>query len=181
MKPTLFLLLLLFTSTIVSAQYLSCAVTVSTIINNKPVILKSEEGVLTLNSKSGDIELKVKNSSLMNETDTFNALFHLLEDDIVFTGNIQNNIFTFLNQEANTGKNFPLQGTLNINTLALQMVASYSATKINNQRDDLSRNLKMSLFINFPAAAARLNKYYPAGVGDFLIQVNEVTTNIVEE
>jgi hypothetical protein len=183
MKSKLLLTCLLICSsaTIVLAQLNSCIVTFSTTVNNQPVILRSESGVLMLNSKSGDLILRVNSSSLISETDSFGTMFHLPEKDIIFTGNFQSSsILQLVNQQGNSGRTYPITGTLDINSQSLQMNANYSMLKINNQREELSRNLKMSLFITFPAATAKLNKYYP-GISDIMIQVNEATTNIVEE
>jgi hypothetical protein len=162
------------------AQFSSCNVLLSTVVNNKPVVLKSADGVLLLNIKSGDLTLRVSSGSFFNERDTVTTRLFQDNDDIVFIGNIQNNILQIINQQANGGKNFPMTGTLSINHLTLSTKANYSAFKMNNQRDDLARNLKMSVFITFPAAAARLNKITPLIQGDVVIQVNEGTTNIIE-
>jgi hypothetical protein len=180
LKSLLFLTLLCSILFPALAQYNSCVVMLSTVINDKPVVLKSTDGILLLNSKSGDLTLRVNSSSLFNEGDT--GIIRLLQedDDIVFTGNIQNNILQVINQQGNGGKNLPMTGTLNINSLTLSTTANYNALKINNERDDLFRNLKMSVFITFPASAAKLNKIVPTILGDVVIQVNEGTTNIIE-
>lgn len=171
-----------FTLTIVSAQLNSCTTRLSTLINNRPIILRSDDAVLTLNTTSCELTLKVNNATLLSETDTFNTLFHTREDMIVFTGTIPTNIVSILNQQSNTGKVYPVSGVLNINGQSVQLIANYSVLKVNNQREENpSRNIKMSLFISFPPSTAKLNKYYPTGLGDFLIQVNEETVNIIEQ
>jgi hypothetical protein len=183
MKPTRLFALMLLTcfSTIASAQYSSCIVTFTTTVNNRPLVLKSNSGVLTFNTKSGDLTLTVNTSTFINEVDTFNAVVFPQNDNIMFTGKVQQDMLQVVNPQSSTGKTFPVIGTLAINTQQLQMVANYSALKINNSRDDLTKNLKMSLFLPFSAKSARLNKYYPAATGDAIIQVVEGTTNIIEE
>lgn len=175
-----FVLLVCYT-TIVSAQYSSCIVAFTTTIDNKPLVLKSNSGVLVYNTKSGNLTLTVNSSSFVNELDTFTPAIFPQDDNIIFTGTIQQNIQQVVNPQSNSGKIFPITGTLTINSLALQMVANYTALKINNSRDDLTKNLKMSLFLPFTAKSAKLNKYLPSATGDVIIQVIEGTTNIEEE
>jgi hypothetical protein len=181
LKFLLPIVILVCITTTLSAQYSSCNVTFTTTVNNRPLVLKSNSGVLTLNTKSGDLTLTVNTSSFINEVDTFTAVVFPPNDNITFTGNIQQNILQVVNPQSSTGKTFPITGTLAINTMTLQMMANYSALKINNSRDDLTKNLKMSLFLPFSAKSARLNKFYPAATGDAMSQVVEGTTNIVEE
>lgn len=180
-KALLFFVLLTCFTAVVSAQYSSCIVTFTTMINNKPVVLKSNSGVLSLNTKSGDLTLTVNSSTFITEGDTITPAIFPQEDNITFTGNIQQNILQVINPQNNTGKTYPITGTFTINSLSMQMIASFSALKINNTRDDLTKNLKMSLFVPFNAKSAKLNKYNPAVTGDAMIQVVEGTTNIIEE
>jgi hypothetical protein len=162
------------------AQYNSCVVMVTAIIDNKPVVLKSSDALLLLNSKSGDLTLKINSNSLIAELDTMPPKLFPEDDYIIFTGNIQHNIVTLLNMQSNGGKPLTMFGTLSINSLSIATSASYNALKINNERDDLLRNLKMSVFVSFSATSAKLNKISPTISGDVLIQVLEGATNIVE-
>lgn len=177
----LFFVLLACFTTAATAQYSSCIVTFTTTVNGRPLVLKSNSGVLILNTKSGDLTLTVNASTFVSEVDTFTPVVFPQNDNISFTGTIQQNILQVVNPQSSTGKTFPITGTLTLNNIPLQMIANYSALKINNSRDDLTKNLKMSLFLPFSAKAAKLNKYYPAATGDAMIQVVEGTTNIVEE
>jgi hypothetical protein len=180
LRYLLIFVLLSAISSQVAAQYNSCMVLVTAIINNKPVVLKTSDGLLLLNSKSGNLTLRINSNSLIAEMDSTTPNLFPSDDVIVFSGNIQNNIITLVNMQGNAGKSLPMTGTLSINATAIQTTASYNALKINNERDDLLRNVKMSVFLSFPAESAKLNKITPNISGDIMIQVFEGATNIVE-
>jgi polyisoprenoid-binding protein YceI len=183
MKPiNLILLLVLLLSTAGSNAQVSnnCKVTFSTMIKGKLYKLESKEATLSLNPKSGELTLKLRLNSIDTELDTVDAYFDTRDEEMVFTGNIGTSLFDLLNQEENSGKTLPISASLNFNKLTGNCVGGYDVFKINNERDELLRNVRFSLFLSFKPKDFALEKYFPALTNDIALQINEAVVNVVE-
>jgi hypothetical protein len=163
-----------------NAQQSNCNITFTTVVNGKNINIRSKEAYLFLNSRSGDITLKVDLNSFDSELDTIDYYLSTRNDQLIFTGHLEDNIFDFLNNQENSGKNYPMEGVLTLNNINNNIDAQYNVLKINNERDDLLRNVRVSLFGNFKSNSFKLRSVFPLLTGDITFQVNEAVVNVTE-
>ncbi len=78
MMRYLYCLLLMYSLT-AEAQQANCKISFSTMVSGKNVKLQSSQAYLFLNTRSGDITLKVELSSLDSELDTLDSYLGRLE------------------------------------------------------------------------------------------------------
>lgn len=156
----------------------NCKVSITTEIKGKLYKLESNEASLTLNSKSGDLMLRMELKSIDSELDTLDNYLDATDDELVFSGNIGTPLFDLLNVDKNSGNNFPIQGTLTLNELSNKVRGGFNVFKINNEREELLRNVRFSLFLNFNAKDFALNKVLPALTEDISLQINEAIVNV---
>jgi polyisoprenoid-binding protein YceI len=180
---TLMLMLIICTANRSSAQFTNCRVVFTTVINGKFYSIESSQAFLVYSSKSGDISLRVKLSSINAEPDTLNRYFSSSNEELVFTGNLGTGpaIFDLVDGRQNSNSSLPLQGTLDLNHLSLATAASFRVFKISNEREEMMRNIRMSLAMNFRAKDFGLQRYYAPLTGDINLQVTEGIVNIIEE
>jgi len=158
----------------------NCKVIFSTLFKGKLYKIESKEASLTLNSKSGDLVLRLNLSSLDAELDTLDRYFDSRDEEMVFNGNTGTPLFNLLNQDENSGQNYPIEGVLTLSRLTANCEGRFNVLKVNNERDELLRNVRFSLFLTFKPADFGLEKLIPGLTGDISLQINEAVVNVAE-
>jgi hypothetical protein len=158
----------------------NCKVKITAAYRGKQYKMESDKATLTLNSKSGDLYLRMKLNSIDAELNTVDDFMEGRDDEMVFYGNIGTSLFDLLNNEENSGKDFPIEGSVLLNQLTIKNTGRFNVLKINNERDELLKNIRFSLFFNFMARDFALDKYYPGLTGAIDVQVNEAVVNVEE-
>lgn len=180
-KTLALILLCLWCSTQGMAQVAgNCKVKITAAYRGKQYKMESDQASLTFNSKSGDLYLRMKLSSIDSEHDSLEDYLEHRNDEMVFYGNIGTSLFDLLNNEENSGKDFPIEGSLLLNQMTNRITGRFNVLKINNERDELLRNIRFSLFFNFMARDFALDRFYPGLTGPVDVQVNEAVANIEE-
>jgi hypothetical protein len=149
-------------------------------VEGKIIRLKSSQSYLTFNSKSGELQLKFDLRSLDGEPDTLDTYFDSRNEFLVFSGKLTGNLFEVLNQQENSSSNFPITGLLTLNQITDDVSGNYSLLKINNERDEELKNLRLSLSLSFSPKDFGLPKILPKLVNPISLQINEAMITVVE-
>ncbi len=93
---------------------------------------------------------------------------------------MEDNIFDFLNNQENSEKTYPMNGMLTLNNIMDNISAKYTVFKINNERDELLRNVRVSLSGSFKSSSFQLQSVFPQLKGDISFQIDEALLNTTE-
>jgi polyisoprenoid-binding protein YceI len=168
-------------TTAARAQFTNCRVTFSTVVNGQLHTIESDQAVLIYSSKSSDLVMRVNLSSIDTEIDTLDRYLQTRDEDLAFTAHLNTSIFDLMDAMRDANDNLPLQGTLTLNRQAGPAAASFRVFKINNEREEMMKGIRMSLYMNIQAKDYALNRLYAPLSNEVNIQINEAVVNIIEE
>ncbi|MES2780107.1 MAG: hypothetical protein V4651_09460 [Bacteroidota bacterium] len=174
------LLFLLLLSVAVHSQTNNCTTAIDTEVKGEIIRIKSTQSYLTFNSKSGELKLTFDLKSLDGEFDTLDAFFDTRDDQFIFSGKLNGNLFDQLNLQKNSDSNFPITGLLTLNQITDDVNGNYGIFKFSNERDEPLRNLRFSLSLHFSPKDFGIQKILPQLTNEISIQINEAIVTVIE-
>jgi hypothetical protein len=154
-----------------------CKVTVVAEVKDSLFEVVSDQGLISLNYKSGEFMLTIPLSSFDSNIDTLDGFMDASESQLSYTGNIGVDFFEFMNNEENTGKYFPIKGTLTLNNTTKGMLGQYALFKQNNNRDVNDQQIRITFIMDINPTDFGINAYIPALTKPIHIEVLEQPLN----
>src|SRR6186713_3324562 len=147
-------------------------------VNDTNYMFSSTEGTLSLNSRTGDLNFSIPLKAIDSDMDTLDNYLETRDESLTFTSTITTSIFDIVNKDENRDTYFPTNGQLFLNNITKGVRGQFSAFKQNNEREELTNNLRMSLVFDIDPTDFNLSKYLPQLKEPVKVEIAESFVNI---